>query len=139
MKKVSIFMIVALCFAGVVSAQGIAEESQPAGFEAFPEAATVVEDAEPATEYQQVPAALETPDSKACQAKAKVRETTLTPGFESMLTLPTPIPPYCEDCKPCTYQAQCGRDPWSGTYMGICGAPGGSYCGGLSYSACVCF
>ncbi len=46
-----------------------------------------------------------------------------------------PRPTYCDECRPCTTQADCGYD--SG-YLGVC-SPSSSYCGYPSYSACVCY
>jgi len=49
---------------------------------------------------------------------------------------PKPAPDYCEACRPCTKQADCGL--FNGYYLGVCFS-NPNYCGSPGYSACVCY
>jgi len=59
----------------------------------------------------------------------------LVTGAVPLFTI-KPRPTYCDDCRPCTNQGDCGYD--GSSYLGVC-SPNPSYCGYPSYSACVCY
>ena len=139
MKFSSICLAVTLMCVGTAWAQTNPESVAVVGKADTLQRAAAFENAEPAAQPQGTTSIAGVPENAVCQQETTLAASGQEKRAEFQAMFPIPVPTFCQDCKRCQAQWECGRDTSTGTWLGVCSPPGSTYCGSRPYSTCTCF